>query len=109
MSDERFGAVDGVDDPAEAAGAGLVAELFAQEPVGGERGGNRVADEPLGRLVRDRDRAVVGLVLDLECGFVVGAGEVAGLMGRAHGEIVAGAPVGVHATPTAAASGRAFA
>src|SRR5205085_6316659 len=108
---------DRVDDPPKAAAAGLVAELLAEEAVGGEVLRDERADEFLGALVGDGDRAGVGLQLDLEGGLVVGAGEVAGPPGRLHGQLVAAAPVGIHpilrstgqATSAARGSERAWA
>ena len=96
VADERPGAVDRVDDPPKPGAARLVAELLAEEAVGGEVLRDERTDEFLGALVGDGDGAGVGLQFDLEGGLVVGAGEVAGPPGRLHGQLVAGAPVGIH-------------
>ena len=57
VPDERFGAVDGVDDPAEAARPGLVAVLLAEEAVVGEKLRRPARGSASRPLVGDGDRA----------------------------------------------------
>ena len=96
VANERAGAVDGVDDPPEAGGTGLVAEFFAEEAVVWEVLRHHLANELFGLFVRDRDGAVVRFLLDVEGGFVKAASEVAGLAGGLHRQFVSRSPSRVH-------------
>jgi len=103
---ERLGAVDGVDDPAEAGGTLGVAEFLAEEAVAGEVLGNQGADEFLGPPVGQCHRAVIGLADHLERGAILegrivnGLGEVAAAPRRFDRQVVPAAPFGIHAAPT---------
>ena len=81
--DERLGAVDGVEDPAESAGAGPLGQLLAQDGVLGKGLGDAASEVLFGLPIGHRDRRVVCFALDLE---IIPAemlqGNPAGLPGR---------------------------
>ena len=81
--DEGAGAVDGIDDPGEAAGRRLVLELFADDAVIGEALGEQCADGALGLAVGVGHRVEAGceLVVDGKLGAEAGQG-VLGRDGR---------------------------
>lgn len=67
-ADERFGAVDGIEDPDEVGVGVFVAELFADDAVRGKFFGNATAEELLCATVREGDRRGVGFRIDGEGG-----------------------------------------
>jgi hypothetical protein len=95
---ERAGAVDRVDDPAVAGRSRRVAVLLAEEPVAGER---LFEARPKGQLrlaVGERDRRLVALGDDFEVGVEVAKRDLGCISGDVDGLLVAGSPVGVHAS-----------
>ena len=64
--DERFGAVDGIEDPDEFGVGVFVAEFFADDAVGREFFGDPTAEELLGAAVGERDGRGVGFGFDGE-------------------------------------------
>ena len=82
-ADERLGAVDRIDDPAPAARAARLAELFAEDPVAGERGRQRGPQPLLGPAVGDRNGTAVGFRLDHQPRLEVAEREAARFVGSA--------------------------
>src|SRR5690606_11090455 len=90
--DETPGSVDGVEDPAVGGGAGLLAELLAEDGVVGEGSGNQFTEAALSGPVGRCEGAAVGVVLDGEGVRVeIVEREAAGFARRGQGEVEAGA------------------
>ena len=95
-ADEAAGAVDRVDDPAIAGGAGRVAEFLAEEAVVGEFAEQDFAHQIFGAAVGHGDGALVRLPFDGDALIEVFQRELPRLLGGVQGGVVAIAPVGVH-------------
>ncbi|MBS1265174.1 MAG: hypothetical protein MAG471_01006 [Acidimicrobiaceae bacterium] len=86
--DERDGSVDRVEDPGATRGACPVCLLLADDRVVGVGTRDALSQQPFSPSVRDRHRASVVLVLDIQVGVAEESeGQVTGLAGNRHGEV----------------------
>src|SRR5262249_37471277 len=97
-ADEVARAVDGVDDPAEAGGAGRVPELFAEEAVLRKRRVQRRPQRLFRLAVGDGDGALVRLPFDLKVSVEVADRDLSGPASGFDGHFVAVTPFGVQGT-----------
>ena len=87
FADEVAGAVDGVNDPAAAAGGFLGSAFLAEESVVRKGGGETGDEEFFGFAVGDGDRGVVGLVLGGDALAHIVEGLLAGTPGEIAGDV----------------------
>jgi hypothetical protein len=93
--DETLRAVDRVKNPAVARGAGLLAELFAEDAVVRKGGGDFFAEQLFRAAIGDGHRRIVALDFDAQIvALKVCEREIAGLTRGGHGEFEASGEVG---------------
>src|SRR5262249_40360052 len=98
-TDEVARAVDGIDDPAKAGLARLVAKFLAQEPVVGKRFEERRADYLFRLAVGNGHGRLVLFPLDGQAAVEVTEGDGASLPRGFLGGFIAGTPLRIHERP----------